>query len=249
MNGLMIAGTGVRRDSQGRYSLNDLHSASGGEASKRPGYWLANQQTVELIAELETAGIPAVSSKEGRGGGTYVADPLVVAYAAWISPKFHIEVLNTFLSAKKDAVRQASRHGIAAPVAQEYRALLTIAKLSGLKGNQATLAASQGTERLTGTNPLVLIGQTHLIAQDQVRHYTPTELGKELGESGQAFNKRLESAGYQAKNIHGDWQAVGDGERHAVLMDTGKKHSNGTPIQQLRWLHTVLDAVKSREVA
>lgn len=251
MNGLMIAGTDVRRDSQGRYSLNDLHRASGGQDGDRPSKWLETQSAKDLVVVLETkAGKPAlVSSHGGAAPGTYAAEQLVVAYAAWISADFHLEVIDTFLSAKKEAVRQASRHGIAAPVAQEYRALLTIAKLSGLKGNQATLAASQGTERLTGTNPLVLIGQTHLIAQDQVRHYTPTELGKELGESAQAFNRRLENGGYQVKNIHGDWQVTEKGGPHSVLLDTGKKHSSGTPIQQLRWLHTVLDAVKNMEAA
>lgn len=247
MNGLMIAGTGVRRDHEGRYSLNDLHAASGGELSKRPGYWLANQQTVDLIEELETAGIPAVSSKEGRGGGTYVVDPLVVAYAAWISPRFHIEVLNTFLATKKTPRTQ--EHGIAGEVAREFRALTTISKLAGLKGNQALIAAAQGTERLTGTNPLALIGQTHLLAEEQVRYLTPTELGKVFGESAQAFNRRLEKAGFQIKDIHGNWVPTDAGKAHAVLSDTGKRHGNGTPIQQLRWLVSLLDVMQETESA
>lgn len=249
MNGLVIAGVDVRRDAEGRYSLNDLHRASGAEPAKRPGYWAGNQQTIELIAELETAGIPAVSSTEGRGGGTYVAEALVVAYAAWISPKFHLEVINTFLAVKKATVRKAGEYGIAAPVAREYRALLAIAKLSGLKGNQAIIAAAQGTEKLAGSNPLALIGQAHLIAEEQVRHYTPTELGKEMGESGQAFNRRLEKAGLQVKSIHGDWQPTDAGVPFGVLLDTGKKHGNGTPIQQWKWLHTVLDHLTDPQAA
>lgn len=105
MHDLIIASTTIRRDAEGRFSLNDLHRAAGGEAADRPGYWLVNQKTAELIRELETTGISAVNTIEGRGGGTYVAEQLVVSYAAWISPKFHLEVLNNFLAAKKTNVR------------------------------------------------------------------------------------------------------------------------------------------------
>lgn len=242
MNGLTIAGTSVRRDAEGRYSLNDLHRASGGLDGNRPSKWLDSQAAKDLVTALESkAGKTALASSHGGAApGTYAAEQLVVAYASWISAEFHLEVIDTFLAVKRAAVRHASTHGIATEVAREFSGASKIAKLAGLKGNQAILAAAKATETLTGTNPLALVGQTHLIASEQVRHYTPTELGKELGESGQAFNKRLESAGYQVKNIHGEWQAVGAGERHAVLLDTAKKHTNGTPIQQLRWLHSVL---------
>ncbi len=48
---------------------------------------LAGERTA---VEIETAGIPAFSTKEGRGGGTYACRKLVIAYATWISPRFHI---------------------------------------------------------------------------------------------------------------------------------------------------------------
>lgn len=244
MNEMTIAGTNIRRDAERRYSLNDLHRASGGESRNQPSNWLRLDQTKALIDEIDRSSElrNAVGVKQGGAEqGTYVAEQLVVAYAAWISPKFHLEVINTFLAAKKATVRKAGEHGIAGPVAREYRALQTIAKLSGLKGNQVILAAAQGTEKLTGTNPLVLIGQTHLVAAERVRQYTPTELGQEMGESARAFNKRLEKAGLQVKNIHGDWQPTEAGERFAVLLDTGKRHANGVPVQQLKWLESVLD--------
>jgi hypothetical protein len=97
---ISIGGTSVRNDEDGRYSVNDLHAASGGEKRHSPSYWLANQQTKELVAELETTGIPVVT-KEGRRGGTFVAKELVYAYAMWISPKFHLHVIRTFDRASK----------------------------------------------------------------------------------------------------------------------------------------------------
>ncbi|EAA9355106.1 KilA-N domain-containing protein, partial [Salmonella enterica subsp. enterica serovar Weltevreden] len=53
MNNLMVIdGIEVRRDVHGRYCLNDLHRAAGGEQKYRPKYWLDNKQTRELIEQL-----------------------------------------------------------------------------------------------------------------------------------------------------------------------------------------------------
>jgi len=86
----------VRTDAAGRFCLNDLHKAAGGLPKHRPGLWLRADQTIDLIAELETAQIRAVCSIEGRNGGTYVAKELVYAYAMWISPAFHLKVIRAY---------------------------------------------------------------------------------------------------------------------------------------------------------
>ena len=95
---LILEDTYVRQDEHGRFSLNDLHQAAGGDPSIRPGEWLRNKQTVELAAEISasTAGISAIESRTGNNGGTYVARELVYAYAMWISPAFHLKVIRTF---------------------------------------------------------------------------------------------------------------------------------------------------------
>ena len=95
MNEIMISEIGIEQDAEGRYCLNDLHKASGGEKKHGPSYWMANAQTIELIEELKTTGIPVVTI-EGRNGGTYVCKELVYAYAMWISPTFHLKVIRTF---------------------------------------------------------------------------------------------------------------------------------------------------------
>lgn len=92
---LAIQGVDIRVDAEGRYCLNDLHRAAGGEKRNGATYWLTNQQTKELIAELQTTGIPVVTV-EGRNGGTYVVKELVYAYAMWISPSFHLKVISAF---------------------------------------------------------------------------------------------------------------------------------------------------------
>lgn len=96
MNALTIANTPINQDSQGRYRLNDLHKASGGEKRHSPSYFFDNQQTKELVTELNTTGSPVVFRVEGRNGGTFVTKELVYLYAMWISPKFHLAVIRAY---------------------------------------------------------------------------------------------------------------------------------------------------------
>ncbi|MFC4821139.1 KilA-N domain-containing protein [Dokdonella ginsengisoli] len=250
MNELTIIDTPIRLDGEGRYSLNDLHRAAGSEAKHQPSNWLRLDQTQALCAEIDQSS--DVRSAQvvvgGTAPGTYVAKELVYAYAMWISAAFHLKVIRAFdamMTAEREGHRQ--RRGRAnfglRELASEFQGGLSIAKIAGLKGNQAILAASKAVKVTTGTDPLALIGETQLVATEQVRHYTPTELGKRYGESGQAFNRRLEHAGLQIRNTARGWTATPKGEPFAVLLDTGKAHSNGTPIQQLRWLESVMDAL------
>jgi hypothetical protein len=94
---LTIGTTSVRQVGE-LYSLNDLHRASGDNPNQRPGEFIRNQQTQELIAELLNAGISAFESRRGGSGGTYACKELVIAYAAWISAAFHLKVIRVFLA-------------------------------------------------------------------------------------------------------------------------------------------------------
>ena len=93
------AGTDIRRDAEGRYCLNDCHKAAGESPAKRPNYWANNAQTKDLIAELTSAGNPALPLQSTAGGsapGTYAVKELVYASAMWISPSFHLQVIRAF---------------------------------------------------------------------------------------------------------------------------------------------------------
>jgi KilA-N domain len=105
MTALIIANTQIRRDTAGRYCLNDLHQASGGAKRHQPSDWLRLKQTQELVEEVlkspeglrEFPELNPVETTEGRyGGGTYAVKELVYAYAMWISAAFHLHVIRAY---------------------------------------------------------------------------------------------------------------------------------------------------------
>ncbi len=91
---LKISDIAVRQDAEGRYCLNDLHKSAGSIKKHRPNYFLATQQTIDLINEIEIAGISAIVTKQGVG--TFVAKELVYAYGMWISAEFTLKVIRAY---------------------------------------------------------------------------------------------------------------------------------------------------------
>jgi phage antirepressor YoqD-like protein len=102
-----IAGVDITTDEQGRFNLNTLHKASGGEKHKAPNKWLENKAAQELIGELSrdstqtpNSGLAqkVVSSvKGGSTPGTFAHELLAISYAGWISPSFQLKVNQVFL--------------------------------------------------------------------------------------------------------------------------------------------------------
>lgn len=94
MTTLVVAGMQVRQDADGRFCLNDLHRAAGGAGKDRPARFMRMGETRRLVEEIDaTDQIRSVRTTEGRGGGTYVCDDLVYAYAMWINAKFYLRVI------------------------------------------------------------------------------------------------------------------------------------------------------------
>ncbi|WP_323872118.1 phage antirepressor KilAC domain-containing protein [Xenorhabdus doucetiae] len=100
----VIAGVEITTDAEGRFNLNALHKASGEGEHKRPSKWLATEQANELVAELKeqspVSGLGQEVVKSVRGGvnpGTFAHELLAVEYAGWISPKFRLQVNQTFI--------------------------------------------------------------------------------------------------------------------------------------------------------
>lgn len=114
------------------------------------------------------------------------------------------------------------------------------AKAYGFEGNQAFLSADKAVKQITGVSSLGLL-QIELKNEYQTLNLTPTEIGKQLDPklSAVAVNKLLESLNYQEK-LGSAWVPTPKGKPYAIFLDTGKKHSDGTPITQLKWLSTII---------
>jgi len=96
---LVIGDFSIRQDEEGRYSLADLHKASGNLAKHKPSNFLRVEQTQELISEIEQFSDMRSAVKVINGGnnrGTYAVKEMVYAYAMWISAKFHLVVIRAY---------------------------------------------------------------------------------------------------------------------------------------------------------
>lgn len=150
------------------------------------------------------------------------------------------EIRKYFISCEQELIEQ--RKIASDPViraAETIPALVAAFNALGIKGNQAAIAADQTAKKHTGVSLLEDSGNTHLKAETDDRILTPTAIGKIIGgKSGAAINKALEKMGYQDKE-DGQWRAIGLGEKHSVVMDTGKK-SGGVPVTQMKWKESVV---------
>ena len=107
---LVIGEFTIRQDEDGRYSLADLHKASGNLAKHKPSNFLRVEQTQELIKEIEQVSDVRLGETDhfsnmrsavkvingGNNRGTYAVKEMVYAYAMWISAKFHLQVIRAY---------------------------------------------------------------------------------------------------------------------------------------------------------
>ncbi|HHW7447150.1 TPA: KilA-N domain-containing protein [Pasteurella multocida] len=115
MSNLSILNTSIRT-LDNLYSLNDLHKASGNDPKHRPSLFARNEQTRELVEQINSENNRSTkvifALKSIRGGadiskqGTWACEELVLSYAMWISPKFHLIVLRAFLAMHRNEPQQ-----------------------------------------------------------------------------------------------------------------------------------------------
>ena len=118
-----------------------------------------------------------------------------------------------------------------------------ILEKAGITGNQLALSLDKLHRTKTGESALALTG-TVLVAETQGQLYTPTQLGKELGISAQKVNFVLGSLELQ-KRVDSQWELTQAGkEKGGIYLDTNKRHSNGTPVRQLKWPLDILKNIK-----
>ena len=112
---------------------------------------------------------------------------------------------------------------------------------AGITGNQLTLALDKVYRTNTGESLLAQTG-VELKAPTQSQLLTPTQIGERLdGRSAKAINLLLQDLGLQRK-VGKEWELTQLGrDSGGVYLDTNKRHSNGTPIRQIKWPDTTVE--------
>lgn len=109
MSNLIISQNAIRQIDN-LYSLNDLHKASGNAEKHRPSLFIRLDTTQDLISEIqkEVKSTDLIFKTTGGRGlrGTYACEELVLSYAMWINPKFHLVVLRAFLAMHRNQPQQ-----------------------------------------------------------------------------------------------------------------------------------------------
>lgn len=127
---------------------------------------------------------------------------------------------------------------------REFAALHSIAITAGLEGNAAIVSADNAMKRLHNVSPLKLL-QIELKNPDQQYLLTPTQIAERLKLSGpREVNRLLAAKNFQTKEGK-IWTPTQKGKPFAALLDTGKRHSDGTMVQQLKWRESVLDELRT----
>ena len=261
MSALTILSTSIKQDSEGRYSLNDCHRASGGDPNNAPAQWLRTDQAKNLIAEIrQNADLhsdPIRTVNGGKSPGTFGHRLMVYAYGEWISATFHLAVLQAFddqvtgkltLSSKPSVTNHTSllRKAIAL-----HGSLFVYNKRQGMDLTQArTKANAQVLEQMGVDLPKECGWQSQPLAiQEQV--LTATDIAKALSlpgnKPGEAGNNLLDAAGLYSwtRDTKGRkvWTPTEHGRKFGRYEDKPRAHTSGT-VQPWGWYPSVLDILR-----
>ena len=151
------------------------------------------------------------------------------------------EVLPTIRKTGRYDIQDKTTRATPLEAARLFRPFFSIARCIGCDRNAAAISANQAVKKIAGHNLLALLDQTHLKADNQQSAwFTPTQLGKRIGLSPRAFNKCLAASGLQIRQAD-SWMPTHTAQGLARVFDTGKYTGQGTPVTQIKWVHTVLD--------
>lgn len=143
------------------------------------------------------------------------------------------------------SIRKTGNYSMApasAPGVRPLRDIAAIYEAAGIHGNQLALALDKFYKAESGISALGAAG-IELKEPKQDVHCNATQLGELMGDvKARAVNKMLAAAGLQEFTPAG-WRPTELGKQYSVLLDTGKKMGNGTPVTQLKWYPSVLDII------
>lgn len=261
---LTILSTTIRQDDEGRYCLNDCWKASGGDDAKKPSKWHRLETAKDLIAEIGENSQrpdmafggkqPIISRQGGNNSGIWACKELVYAYAMWISPAFHLQVIRAFDALITGQIPNSVPK--AKPLDHVTRLRKAIAlhgsalafnKRQGMDLTQARLKAVATVKEQMGIDlPKELGWQPQPLAV-QERTMNATQIGAELGIKNTQVNQLLEDQGYHtglrdAKQRR-VWKPTNKGMPFGRYEDKAKAHSAGT-VQPWVWYPSIVEELR-----
>ena len=133
-------------------------------------------------------------------------------------------------------------------LAYQFDGMCRLAKMFGLEGNQALLKADKAVRKLHGTSPIALL-EIELKTPGNEALIIPSEMGRLLNPpiSAKQLNKALAAMGLQEwreyKPKKFEWRLTDKGKHYGTYLDVGRKHSDGTPVLQIKWRESVAGLV------
>lgn len=219
MGNMIVGNSPIRINSDGMYSLNDLHkvaiAAGRATESHAPSQFLRNDSVKSFIAVLDSDVQNCTSVKTSKGGknqGTYAVELVVMKYAGWIDPSYEVQVYQAVQALKRGELDKAAelsgsksarrslddmRHAKAVEMqlanVERFRQLFPNL---GERANQAFAAAL--------LNPVIGMDAIPLPRIEE-KFYTTTELADELETTG-AMLGRLANQNDMKKNEYGEYR-------------------------------------------
>lgn len=174
--------------------------------------------------------------------------PKALPYQIWIAD----DVVPSIRKTGSYRLPQKVEPVVALGLADVVSAAKLLFETAGLEGNQLVLAIDRVSYRVLGFSMLKESG-IQLVAPDQHQLITPTQIAELLQQripdqkfSNRRVNILLAEGGYQIK-VGKNWEPTELGKINgAVLLDTGKAHSDGSPIRQLKWSSSIVSQLVNR---
>ena len=192
------------------------------DEDERSKFYLGRQGEANIISEPGLYGLILRSNK-----------PEAKSFSRWVKH----EVLPTIRKTGSYGEKSLSVANEIIPMTER------ILSAAGIKGNQLALALDRTAKHYTGVSLLELSG-VQLEAPVKEQALNPTQIGELIGGlKAKQVNEILAGMGFQHK-ISGKWEPLEPGMPYAVMLDVGKKHSNGIPVRYLNWNSSVVKEVK-----
>lgn len=150
------------------------------------------------------------------------------------------EVLYQYWTAGK-----VTKESVAAARNNDYIAIMdAAARVFNEPDNQLKLKLDKIFRREIGYSALET-AEVQLPSPRQELALTPTQIGELLSPvlPPAKVNALLANAGYQ-KKVAKQWEALPKASGMYVMLDTNKRHSDGTPVQQLKWYRSIATIVQ-----